>query len=61
MAFSHFYVRHYDIFNPIQDGRGGGGGAKRLPYQFSPVTSTNVEISPKNFLTFSFIPLATLV
>ena len=26
-----------------------------------PVTSTNVEFGPKNFLTFSFNPFATLV
>ena len=31
------------------------------PTSFSPVTSTNVGISPKNFLTFSFDPFATLV
>ena len=44
-------------FNRIQDGgRGDGGGvAKRLPTGFSPVTSANVEISPKNFLTFSVL------
>ena len=44
--------------NPIQDG-GEGGGAKR-PINFSPVTSTNIGISHKNFLTFSFNPFATL-
>ena len=26
-----------------------------------PVTSTNVEISPKQYLTFSFNPFATMV
>ena len=36
---------------------GGGGGAK----SFSPVTSTNVGISPKNFLTCSFNPFVTLL
>ena len=36
-------------------------GAKRPPTNFSPVTSTNVEIRPKNFLTFSFNSFATLV
>ena len=49
---------HY--INPIQD----GGEAKRLPpppTSFSPVTSTNVGISPKVFLTFSYNPFATLV
>ena len=33
----------------------GGGGL------FGPVTSTNVRISPQNFLPFSFIPFATLL
>ena len=28
---------------------------------FPPVTSTNVRISPQNFLTFSFNPFASLV
>ena len=37
-------------FNSIQDGGGGGGG----PTSFSPITSTNVRISSKNFLTFTF-------
>ena len=36
-------------FNSIQDGGGGGG-----PTSFSPITSTNVRISSKNFLTFTF-------
>ena len=38
-------------------GVGGGGGAKGPTISFSPVTSTNVEISPHNILTFSFNPL----
>ena len=40
-----------------------GRGAKRPPppISFSPVTSTIVEISAKNSLTFSFNPFATLV
>ena len=46
------------IFNPIHD---GGGGTKRPPTSFPPVTSTNVAIGPQNFLTFSFNPFATLV
>ena len=45
--------------NPIQDG--GGGGKKALPTSFSPVTSTNVRISPKNFLALSINRFATLV
>ena len=37
--------------NPIQDGGGGGGGGQKgSPTSFSPVTSTNVGISPQNFL-----------
>ena len=47
----------YIAFNPIQD----GGGKKAPPTSFSPVTSTNVGISPKNFLTFSFNPFDRLV
>ena len=36
-------------------------GAKNAPTtSFPPVTSTTVEISPQNFLTFSFNPFATL-
>ena len=34
---------------------------KRPPTSFSPVASTNVGISPKNFLTFSVNPFANLV
>ena len=37
------------------------GGAKRPSRQFFPCNSTNVGISPQNFLTFSFHPFATLV
>ena len=44
--------------NPIQD---RGGGKKAPPTSFSLVASTNVGINPKNFLTFSFNPFATLV
>ena len=47
---------------------GGGGvvwwgkGGKKAPLtSFSPVTSTNVEFGPQNFLTFSFNLFATLV
>ena len=38
-----------------------GGGELKLPAIFFPTTSTNVGISPQNFLTFSCNPLATLV
>ena len=41
--------------------RMGGGGAKRPPTSFSPLTSTNVGISIQNFLTFSFNPFDRLV
>ena len=46
-------------FNPIQDG--GGGGKKAPPTSFSPLTSTDVGISPQNFLTFIFDPFPALV
>ena len=38
-----------------------GGGGKKAPYQFFPVTSTNVRISPQNVLTLTFNPFAILV
>ena len=37
------------------------GCKNALPTSFSPVTSTNVGISPQNFLTFSFNPFAIQV
>ena len=51
---SHKYL------NLVQDGEEGGGLGPPPP----PVTSTNVRISPKNVLAFSFDPFdpfATLV
>ena len=48
------------IVNPIQDGE-GRGVKKATRTRFSPVTSTNVPISPQNFLTLRFNPFATLV
>ena len=45
----------------MKGGREGGEGKKDLPTNFSPVTSTNVGISPKIFLTFSFNIYATLM
>ena len=45
------------FFNPIQD----GGGPRKPPISFSPVTSRIVEISSQNFLTFNFDSFATLV
>ena len=38
-----------------------GRGKKPQPTKFSQVTSTDVGISPKNFLTFSFNSFVTLV
>ena len=55
--------RVYEYVYYIQDLR-GGGGAKRPPpppTRFLSVTSTKVELSPQNFLTFSFKPVTTLV
>ena len=40
--------------------KGGGGAKGPPPYQFSPVTSTNVAIIPQNLLTFSFNHFDTL-
>ena len=45
--------------NPIQDGR--EGVAKRPSSSFSPVTSTNVGLSPQNILSFSCNTFATVV
>ena len=43
--------RIMEIVNSIQD---RSGGQKHLfPADFSTVTSTNVSVSPKSFLTFS--------
>ena len=50
--------------NLIQDGgaRKGEVGVKKVSLPvFPPMTSKNVGVSPKNFLTFSFNLLATLV
>ena len=49
------------LINPIQQGGGEGRAKSLLPTSFFPVTSTNVGISPKIFLTFSFNSFATLV
>ena len=40
---------------------GRGGGLKKPPTRFSPVTSTIVGISPQNYLTFSLNSFATLL
>ena len=47
------------MFNLIQDG--GAKKASPPPASFSPVASTNAEISPLNFLNFSFNFFVTLV
>ena len=51
------------VVNPIHDGGGGGGGGQKGPLatSFSSVTYTNVGISAKNFLTFSFKSFPRLV
>ena len=61
LVYLHHHLNTLLAINPIQD-EGMGAGAKRPPpTSFSPVTSTNVETSPKNFLTFSFHPFSTLL
>ena len=42
-------------------GWGGVRAAKSPPTSFAPITSTNVGISPQNFLTFSFHPFDRLL
>ena len=51
----------FSAINPIQDEAGGGGCKKGPPTRCSSVTSANVGISPKNFLTFNFKPFSTIV
>ena len=63
MLLTHFYLMHRNkttwfvspaSINPIED------TVQRGPLgSFSPVTSTNVGISPQNFLTFNFNPFTT--
>ena len=50
-------------FNHTLDGgKGRAKGAKKPPpISFSPVTSTNVGISPQSFLTLNFTPYDRLV
>ena len=48
-------------FHDGELGRKGRGVSKNSSTSFSLVTSTNVGIIPKNFLTFPFNPFATLV
>ena len=62
MCFPRIQKKKLSI-TPIQDEGGRGLGQKSpLPppppsTSFFPITSTNVGISPKNFLAFSFNPL----
>ena len=49
---------HDCTFNPIED---GGGGKNVFPTSFSPVTSTKVAVSCKNFFNFNFDYLSTLM
>ena len=65
LLFDTWYVTCYCTvwplcrnFNPIQDGVWGQKGSTT---NFFPVASTNVGISPKNILTFSFNLIATLL
>ena len=46
---------------PLTQFKMGGGEKKGPPTSFSSVTSTNVRISPQNFLTFRFGLFATLL
>ena len=63
--YIYFYRRNINLFvvffKPIQDGGGGRDQKPPPPYQFSPVTSTNIGTSPKSFLSFSLNPFAALV
>ena len=52
-------LRVVERFNPIQDE--GSGAQKGPPTSFSPVTPTNVGITPQNSLTFIFNPFPTRV
>ena len=58
--FDKFCLIVIDIFRKMKPKK-NGGGQKGSRTSFSPVTYTNVGISPRNFLTFSFNPFATLV
>ena len=52
-----FICNNIYLLKPVQD----GGGKKAAPTSFSPATSRNVGMGPKNFLAFSFNHFATLV
>ena len=55
-----WHLRAHSYFNPIQDW-GWDGGKKAPPTSFSPVTTTNVGLSPQNLPNISFNPFVTLV
>ena len=62
MFFSNLFgIKTSFTTNVLTLFRMGGSQKAPPPTSFSPVTSTNVEFGPKNFLTFSFNPFATLV
>ena len=57
-----FKKRSYRVYEHVYSIQDLRRGAKRPPpTRFLPVTSTKVELSPQNFLTFSFKPVVTLV
>ena len=50
-----------ESINTIWEGEWGGEEGKKIPpTSFSPVATTNVEISLQKFAIFSFNPFATL-
>ena len=51
-----FYILHLTLFRMEWGGEGGREDKEALSTSFPPVTSTEVGISPQNFLTFSFNP-----
>ena len=62
IAFKHHFSQNQIPINPAQDGGWGRGRSKKVPpTNFSLVASTNVRISPQNFLIFSFNSFDTLV
>ena len=60
LVFIHFRM-HKHKYHLLTLLKMVGRGGKNAPLPvFSPVTSTGVELSPKNFLTFSLNSFATL-
>ena len=56
-----YKITIYHTINPIQDAGVGKKAPFSLPVFLSTVTSPNVEISPQNFLIFSFNLFTTLL